>query len=1032
MTYTDEDWAKDVRWLVAPPEVPSKAKDKGKSSKRRHSVSLGNATNTSLSLPESLPRRPPSAPSPVPVVLNPRSMVPPAKPRSRTGGKGFGKGKGSMANRSVVGMTVLLEVEEDPDPSESGHSDHTNYPSINPPKRSMSHSSHASHKKSSSLRRETSEHAATLARRRSASTPVSGGPSPSRSSSTSRSRTTSPTPTGSSLSRQNSAARSTQTASNRGSALSRRSSAKSRATSTSSHVTSTTRSPYTTAPVNGLDILEAHAPSTQADDLPSKGTRGFSGLVLPRAAAPYSGKGASTERWRPWKGKGAGSETPTVGFGDRVDLSRDGLAQTTMATVEIVRGIASKDRSGKARANLFGVGWFSKDKSKRDHREAEVDIPLGFAAYRSPPSYVGGNSVLVQVWAVGLDGTDARLVGLDPSPSSSSLGTSPYSSDGEKFNTLKDDRIKTPSPGYTPGRSFVGRVLETGWEVREEIIKRGEWVYGLYPVNKSGALAEFIIVDRHRIHRVPHPWMSPPDVVPFQVSNSSRFQGGNTTAEMVEGADTRRSSLTFPSGQDGKKGLTIDELALLPLIGFPAHRAVRSLAELTHTLAKPHSPSSPTGEGSGIQGRYHHAMSDVDQEMREDMSEVRDLRVHIRPRILILRAHDGPGALALKLLVRSGWSVWAHVPVPFPLPGPKEPTDEETPDDEESEKDARRSTLHAIETRLRDWGAQEVLFVPITHVAGSPSFMSSLPALRSLSLSSASLHQRSPPSSPYPSQSPYSLSSSSTPLSSPFSHILPSSQGHSSATSYHSSGHHPAMPAPYSFSPLPLSSYHSETGSVIALQKYLSLMRVQFDAVLDTLGGREVWEAGRTLLSQPAHDKSRQDVPAQFTTTVGDIPDRIVATAGDHFRAGVRSLRVGSGKDLNAELQEQMEALPPEMSTPSLASLASGKRSKRYKEKPRVVQYSWVNIVSDVDWDGSDVRDTLYSVLKAALDDKILPDISRADFKLPDKGKGVAKRAAVSANLEGGKVVPFENTPSVFKQGGGLEYGGTIVSRIVG
>ncbi|EIW82444.1 hypothetical protein CONPUDRAFT_123377 [Coniophora puteana RWD-64-598 SS2] len=569
-----------------------------------------------------------------------------------------------------------------------------------------------------------------------------------------------------------------------------------------------------------------------------------------------------------------------------------------MATVEIVRGIAGKDRSGKARANLFSVGWFSKDKSKRDHREAEVDIPLGFTAYRSPPSYVGGNSVLVQVWAVGLDGTDARLVGLDPSPSSSSLATSPYSSDGEKFNTLKDDRIKTPSPGYTPGRSFVGRVLETGWEVREEIIKRGEWVYGLYPVNKSGALAEFIIVDRHRIHRVPHPWMPPAAAAPFQVSNPSRFQGGDATPEM-----------------DGKKGLTIDELALLPLIGLPAHRAVRSLAELTHTLAKPHSLSSPTGEGSGIQERYHRAMSGVDQEIKEDMSEIGDQRVHIRPRVLILRAHDGPGALALKLLVRSGWSVWAHVPVPFPLPGPKESPDEETLDEKESEKDVRRSTLHAIETRLRDWGAQE-------------------------------------------------------------------------------------------------------TGSVIALQKYLSLMRVHFDAVLDTLGGREVWEAGRMLLSQPVHDKSRQDVPAQFTTTVGDIPDRIVATAGDHFRAGVRSLRVGSGKDLNAELQEQMEALPPEI--------------KRSKEKPRAVQYSWVNIVSDVDWDGSDVRDTLFSVLKAALDDKILPHVTCSDFKRPNKGKGVAKRAAMSANLEGGKVIPFENTPSVFKQGGGLEYGGTIVSRIVG
>jgi hypothetical protein len=38
--------------------------------------------------------------------------------------------------------------------------------------------------------------------------------------------------------------------------------------------------------------------------------------------------------------------------------------------------------------------------------------------------------------------------------------------------------------GYIPGRSFVGRVLECGWDVRDEVVKKGEWVVGLLDVRK--------------------------------------------------------------------------------------------------------------------------------------------------------------------------------------------------------------------------------------------------------------------------------------------------------------------------------------------------------------------------------------------------------------------------------------------------------------------------------------------------------------------------------------------------------------------
>lgn len=179
-----------------------------------------------------------------------------------------------------------------------------------------------------------------------------------------------------------------------------------------------------------------------------------------------------------------------LGLGDGVDLTRTGLAQTTMASIEVVRGIAGgSGRGGKSHgSSIFGVGWFTtkdkKDKNAKEKGKAtseEGENPLGFTSYRAPPMYVGGNTVLVQVWAVGLDGTDAKLVGVVPQrdPSSAPYG-SDVAKDGEKVKS------RTPSVGYIPGRSFVGRVLEAGWEVREESIKRSDWVAGLMTVQKVG------------------------------------------------------------------------------------------------------------------------------------------------------------------------------------------------------------------------------------------------------------------------------------------------------------------------------------------------------------------------------------------------------------------------------------------------------------------------------------------------------------------------------------------------------------------
>jgi hypothetical protein len=98
-------------------------------------------------------------------------------------------------------------------------------------------------------------------------------------------------------------------------------SAMSRPNNSPSHTTSSTmESPYTSAPLNALDALDAHTSSSrEAGALPSSGTRGFTSLVLLCAT------------------------TSLASLEINIDLTRAGLVQTTTTSAEIVRGIASGD-----------------------------------------------------------------------------------------------------------------------------------------------------------------------------------------------------------------------------------------------------------------------------------------------------------------------------------------------------------------------------------------------------------------------------------------------------------------------------------------------------------------------------------------------------------------------------------------------------------------------------------------------------------------------------------------------------------------
>jgi NADPH:quinone reductase-like Zn-dependent oxidoreductase len=398
--------------------------------------------------------------------------------------------------------------------------------------------------------------------------------------------------------------------------LSRPTSTHSRRSSIHSH-----SSPYAHAhAMHSLDRSAGGASSRNRSLRRSRGSLSSASSVTTELPAPLPGSGSGGEAPTPPSGYTAltlpragyspasqGSVARRLGKGS-VDLARSGKAQTVMATVEVVAGIAEREGRrgvGKVIGAIKRRRSLSRGRSRSSERDGRGSLdaggsqtaadtarrpawdagttPLAFTAHAVPPSYVPPLAVLVQVCAVALDSVDALLVG---------------------------DAVRGGGVGFVPGRSFVGRAVEVGSAVREEVVRRGEWVVGLLDakkvrytcltlrclfltftsVSQSGGLAEFALVDRRKMHRLTRP------VAP----------------------------LSFAARHDPEAlhPPTLEELAMIPLCGLPAYRAVRSFSL----------PSSPIIASAS------------------------------RARVVVLNAHTGAGAIATQLLVARGARVIAQVP----------------------------------------------------------------------------------------------------------------------------------------------------------------------------------------------------------------------------------------------------------------------------------------------------------------------------------------------------------------------------------
>lgn len=108
------------------------------------------------------------------------------------------------------------------------------------------------------------------------------------------------------------------------------------------------------------------------------------------------------------------------------------------------------------------------------HLRHQLAPPVEFTSHAKPPTKIGSSQVMVQVYAVAVDQLDIDCL----------------------------EHLKKSNVGkYIPGRSFVGRCLAVGDSERD--IARGDIVVGLQDIRKSGALCEYLLVERRRVARIP-------------------------------------------------------------------------------------------------------------------------------------------------------------------------------------------------------------------------------------------------------------------------------------------------------------------------------------------------------------------------------------------------------------------------------------------------------------------------------------------------------------------------------------------------
>jgi NADPH:quinone reductase-like Zn-dependent oxidoreductase len=131
----------------------------------------------------------------------------------------------------------------------------------------------------------------------------------------------------------------------------------------------------------------------------------------------------------------------------------------------------------------------------------------------------------------------------------------------EMDRMLLRDKVRSDSAyGWVPGRSFCGRVMEVGWEVKR--LRKGDMVFGLQSNRKCGALAEFMIIDQDFVAKAPEDCLTVEQIAALPATGVLTYQiVQNHCVHLPKGA-----RILILNAHDGIGLLTMQECASLGLI----------------------------------------------------------------------------------------------------------------------------------------------------------------------------------------------------------------------------------------------------------------------------------------------------------------------------------------------------------------------------------------------------------------------------------------------------------------------------------
>ncbi|EGG04498.1 uncharacterized protein MELLADRAFT_64869 [Melampsora larici-populina 98AG31] len=177
--------------------------------------------------------------------------------------------------------------------------------------------------------------------------------------------------------------------------------------------------------------------------------------------------------------------------------------------------------SNNSNFNMFTISLDLK-------RKKPLSNMLIYSNLSNHPKHLGTGQVLIEIDAVALDAWDLALTQSKVSSYKVSSNNQPqdrilnksihdFNQSSNEYQALESNPSLKSKPSnptlnsnfnqFVPGRSFVGKVLEVGLGVKR--LKKGDLVYGLQDLKKSGALAQRMVIDKDLVAIAPvHPNLS--------------------------------------------------------------------------------------------------------------------------------------------------------------------------------------------------------------------------------------------------------------------------------------------------------------------------------------------------------------------------------------------------------------------------------------------------------------------------------------------------------------------------------------------